>query len=143
MPKKTIDFVDEGVTVTIPTQLSGKEIYVERKDKGSLQNYQSNQPNFTPIELVINIATFEIDEVSNQKIYVPNLNPKAKLRVRYGSTVKTAAAGRKKKLAWWNKRTRSWVDLGSKNTSSRSKKWEGYGDVVTPGWDDPPMAWGT
>jgi len=142
MASKIIDFVDKGVTVTIPRQLSGKNIYVEKKALGSLQDYQSNQPDFSPIKLVINIAFFVIDEISNQKKYIKNLDPKAKLRIRYDKSVKRDAGGRKKKLAWWDKRTRSWVDLGSKNTSSRSKKWEGYGDVETPGWDDPPIAWG-
>lgn len=137
MSDKKFEFVDEGVIVTIPQQLSSKEIYVEKKALGNLINYPSRNPNFHPFRLVINIAFFE---KGNPNTYLRNLNPKVKIRIRYNKSDKQKANKKPKKLAWWD--GNDWVLLKSKNTSSPSKKWEGYGDLDTPGWDDPPIAWG-
>ena len=135
---KIIEFPDEGVTVTIPKQNDNKNVYVEKKDIGVQGNYP-DQPN---IRLVINIAFFVLDN-NNKKEYVGNLNPKAKLRIRYNKSDKVTANGKKKKLSYLDIQNQIWVDLKSKNTSSKSKNWEGYGDVETPGWNgDPPVGWG-
>jgi hypothetical protein len=142
MANKVINFADEGVTITIPRQLSGMNIHVEKKELESPAQYPS-RPNFQRIKLVINIGFFVIDASTGQKRYINNLNPPAKLRIRYGQNVKERAGGKKKKLARWDITTQSWVDLKSRNTSSPSGRWKGYGDVETPGWDDPPIAWGT
>jgi len=137
---KIVDFPDQGVTVTIPIQRVYKNVYVEDKELKPKEEYPS-KPGFNRIKMVINIAFFVIDEETKKKKYVKDLYPKATIRVYYDSYVKNKAQGKKKKLAWWD--GNNWVDLGSRNTSSRSKKWEGYGEIETSGWPDPPVAWGT
>jgi hypothetical protein len=137
---KIIEFPVEGVTVTIPNQVVYKNVYVEKKPKPPATDPLNQAGNI--IEVVINIAFFILD-ANDKKEYIDNLNPPAKLRIRYDNAVKVAANGKKKKLSWWDKNTGIWVDLKSKNTSSTSKNWKGYGDVETSGWaDDPPVGWG-
>ena len=137
---KIIEFPVKGVTVTIPDQVVYENVYVEKKPDPPANDPIYQVDNI--ITWVINIAFFVLTP-SNNKQYVDNLDPPAKIRIRYDNAVMIAARGRKKKLAWWDQNSRKWVDLNSTNTSSTSKNWKGYGDVVTRGWDkDPPVAWG-
>jgi hypothetical protein len=137
---KIVEFPEQGVKVTIPKQRVYTNVYVEDKKLKPKEEYPS-KPGFDRIKMVINIAFFVIDEETKKKKYVKDLNPKAVIRVYFDEDVKNKAQGKQKKLAWWD--GSDWVDLGSINTSTRSKKWEGYGEIETPGWDDPPIAWGT
>jgi hypothetical protein len=137
---KIIEFPVKGVTVTIPKQVVYKNVYVEKKP-----DPPANDPIYQAgniITGVINLAFFVLD-VGNNKKYVDDLDPPAKLRIRYDSSVVSAANRKKKILAWWDKNNQIWVDLKSTNTSSTSKNWKGYGDVETKGWaNDPPVGWG-
>lgn len=142
---KIVEFIKEGVIVTIPKQKVYKNVYVEKKDHKETKDYPSkDEKKFKPLKVVINIAFFVLEE--NKKKYIMDLNPPAKLRIHYDKKVKEDAKGKKKKLAWWDDdhKVKDWVDMGSENTSSKSRDWLGYGDVEIPGWpDDPPIAWGT
>ena len=137
---KIIEFPKQGVTVTIPKQNNGKNVYVEKKP--DLPEDDSSNQADDIIKAIINIGFFVLDD-DNKKKYIYDLDPPAKLRIRYDSSVVSAANRKKKILAWWDKNNQIWVDLKSTNTSSTSKNWKGYGDVETKGWvDDPPVGWG-
>ena len=134
---KIIEFPEEGVTVKIPKVHKG--VFVEKKPW-----YDPPRTKvFKPIRVVINIGFFVIDKNTKKKKNKKNLVPKAKLRIRYKQSDMNTAKKRKKplKLAWWD--GSGWNPLPCVKTSSTFKKWAGFGDTDTSGWDDPPIAWGT
>ena len=139
---KIYKFPDEGVTVKIPNQSVHGDVFVEKKPKGADPPPQG----FGLITVAINLAFYVLDDNGN-KMYVNNLNPPAKLQIRYDNNVMNQAQGKKKKLAWWDAIGNNWVLLNNTNTSRKHykwyKNWEGYGVAETRGWDkDPPVGWG-
>jgi len=139
--KKTIEFPEVGVTITIPKQTTFRNIFVERK-----QDIPSNQPD---IEFVINIGFFELDK-NGYKKYISDIDPPATIKVYCYNNNKTTLVWWDKSRGdynnnWWDKDQKKWdkkAEHKSKNPFYLMKKWKGFSQAETPGWsDDPSIGW--
>jgi hypothetical protein len=140
--ERIIEFPQEGVIVKLDA--AHANIYVDKKPLVITPAMRQPQilpnANFAFIDGVINIVFYQKGGPQQGLV---GIAPRIKLRIRYKRGVKTAAAGKPKKLAWWDDQLQQWNVMPSSNTSSMSKNWAGYGDTDTDGWPDPPIAWGT
>jgi hypothetical protein len=119
-----------------------EHIFVERKERGSLDDYPPTPKVFRPFNLVINIALFS---KSDPDTYLTEFDPPFELWVPYAEDdlEKAKRAGEPLALAWYNIKQDKWVPVDFKDVPDQCDRWAGYGVALISEWDDPPIAWGT
>jgi hypothetical protein len=140
--KKTVEFPDAGVTVTVPAQK--KKVKVLEKPIKNPEKIKKAKGKFKARRLVMNLVLVDRDD---PKKTLTKFDPPIEVRVRYRKKDLENAekAGKKLALAFWNGKV--WVIFSKKKHKfqlqpDEKPKKGGYGVVEISNWGDPPIGWG-
>jgi hypothetical protein len=129
-----MDFRREGVVVYYPSHVN-----VVRLRK-SVAKMKPLPDGFRPIRPVINLKVVNT-ALPHKKVNV--FDPPLEVRVRYtdDDLLKARELNAELSLGFWN--GKQWIRcVPTKLSTSRSKKWAGWGVVTIAKWGDPTIAWG-